>query len=149
MKSKMISVVSVMACMLIMIPIVTQAQEKDIVPTIERCPAILNLVTITGKVIELYTPRVLSDKEMEVRFLINDAKSKCNCLGFIFKSNPEEVKAVYTALWTALNDPKLIVTFCCSFGKKSQGAQVTPGVIPAKPEWKEWRDVYTLSFKLE
>lgn len=82
-----------------------------------RCVGLPNqpgLEAVTGKVVYLYTPKVLSADRMSVQFnLKGDAPSACNCLGYVYQGNTEEVKAVYAALLTAVNNCKLNVTFCC------------------------------------
>lgn len=153
MKTRMI-IINVMIGILVMIPKITQAQPQDAVVAVqqqirERCPSLLNLVPITGQVVEIYMPKVMSTSEMEVRFRLSDPNSEYNCVGFLFKSNPEEVKAVYAALLTALNSCKLNITFCCSLGKKLKPTIETPIGFETKPEWKEWRDIYSLSIKIE
>jgi hypothetical protein len=106
-----------------MTPFVAQAQELE--PMLPRCPHVLNLVAVTGKVVDVYAPHVVSAETMEVRFIVSGSHPKCDCRSFSYQSNAEEVRGVYAALLTALNNCKLVVTFCGTSGAKGDWCRIS------------------------
>jgi len=121
---------------LFMIPFVAQAPIAPVATAIQRCPQLgeFESVAVTGKVVYLYAPRVVSADMMELRFDVSGSHPPaCNCSGFLYQSKIEEVRAMYAALLTAVNNSKLVVTFCCPSGSQGVACAIgNPSIKPAE-----------------